>query len=273
MPSLYVVSTPIGNLEDITLRAIRTLNEVKLIAAEDTRNTRKLLSNYNIHTPLTSFHQNNTKSKLPLLINTLSEDDIALVSDAGTPTISDPGSQLIKAASESKIPVIIIPGPSSVTSGIALSGMSGDSFSFLGFLPRKKKERDKLITDVEHLQHPLVFFEAPHRLIHSLKYLKDRLGNRKISVLREMTKFFEEGFYGDINSAMDHFMNPIGEFTLVIEGNVSKNSISEQEAKLLLEDMIQSGVSLKEARESISTEHGISKKDLYRIFLDKTKTS
>lgn len=273
MPSLYVVSTPIGNLEDITLRAIRTLNEVTLIAAEDTRNTRKLLTYYDIHTPLTSFHQNNIASKLPTLINTLSEHDIALVSDAGTPIISDPGSELIKAASKNGISVISIPGPSAVTSAMALSGMAGDRFIFLGFLPRKNKERDELIRNVEHLQYPLVFFEAPHRLIRSLRYLSDKLGNRKISILREMTKFFEEGFYGDINSAIDHFINPVGEFTIVVEGNIPQETISEEQAGFLLSTMIQSGLSLKEARESISVEHGISKKTLYRIWLDSTKSS
>ena len=272
MPSLYVVSTPIGNLEDITLRAIRTLNEVALIAAEDTRNTRKLLTYYDIHTPLTSFHQNNIASKLPTLINTLSEHDIALVSAAGTPIISDPGSELIKAASKNEISVISIPGPSAVTSAVALSGMPGDRFSFLGFLPRRNKERDELIRNVEHLQHPLVFFEAPHRLIRSLRYISDELGNRKISILREMTKFFEEGFYGDINSAIDHFINPVGEFTIVIEGNIPLETISEEQAGFLLSTMIQSGLSLKEARESISIEHGISKKTLYRIWLDSTKS-
>ena len=272
MPSLYVVSTPIGNLEDITLRAIRKLNEVTLIAAEDTRNTRKLLTYYNIHTPVTSFHKNNMASKIPSLINALSENDIAIVSDAGTPIISDPGSELVNFASKNDIPIISIPGPSAVTSAIALSGMSGDRFSFLGFLPRKKRQRDEILMEIEHLRHALVFFVAPHRLIDSLEYLRDKLGNRKVTVLREMTKFFEEGFYGDITDAINYFINPIGEFTIVLEGNTSQEKISEEQARALMLNMIQSGVSVKESREYISVEHGISKKALYRIWLESTKT-
>jgi len=216
---LYVIATPIGNLEDITLRALRTLKEVSLIAAEDTRKTRRLLSAYDIHTPLTSFHEHSGKSKIEHILRVLSDDNsVALVSDAGTPGINDPGYPLIKAAIEDGIDIVPIPGPSAPIAALAVSGMASHRFTYLGFLPRKKGERRKVLSSVDHEAGTLVFFESPHRLIKTLQDLLDILGDRRIAVCREMTKVFEEVYRGRISEALEHFTKPRGEFTLVVEG-------------------------------------------------------
>ena len=168
MPTLYVVATPIGNLEDMTLRGLRVLREVSLIAAEDTRTTRKLLSHYDIHTPLTSYYDHNKDQKLPQVLQALEQGDVALVSDAGTPGISDPGLELVRAAAAAGFPVVPVPGPSSVVTALAVSGIPADRFLFLGFLPRSKGERQALLRSVAAMPFTLVIFEAPHRLQRSL---------------------------------------------------------------------------------------------------------
>ncbi|MDP6452814.1 MAG: 16S rRNA (cytidine(1402)-2'-O)-methyltransferase, partial [SAR202 cluster bacterium] len=218
MPTLYIVSTPIGNLEDITLRALRVLGEVGLIAAEDTRVTRRLLARYEIDTPLTSYHEHNKLAKIPELVSRLEEIDIALVSDAGTPGVNDPGQELVSAAAAQGYDVIGIPGPSAVTTAISLSGIAMEGFIYLGFLPRKQGQRKRLLESAVSEGRALVMFETPHRLRSALSDALSVLGDRQLAVCRELTKLYEEVFRGTISESLDHFGNPRGEFTLVISG-------------------------------------------------------
>ena len=218
MPVLYLVATPIGNLEDITLRALRVLKEVGLIAAEDTRTTRHLLDTYGIKTPLLSYHKHSNVSRLEKLLEALEEKDVALVSEAGTPGISDPGYELVAACVKRGIPVVPVPGPSAVVVAIAASGLPTDKFLYLGFLPRTGKERRRLLRSVVEEKATLVAFEAPHRFTKSVTDVLAVLGDRQIAVCRELTKMYEEIFRGRVSEAIDHFSEPRGEFTIVIQG-------------------------------------------------------
>jgi 16S rRNA (cytidine1402-2'-O)-methyltransferase len=268
MPALYVVATPIGNLEDVTLRAIRVLKEVKLIAAEDTRRTKRLLDHYGIRTPMTSYHEHNKMTKLGYLLRFLETDDLALVSEAGMPGISDPGYELVVAAARQGIRVVPIPGPSAILAAVAVSSLPTDQFTYLGFLPRKKSERIGLLERVSREPQTLVTFEAPHRLTDALKDMLEVLGDRRVAIVREMTKLHEEVFRGIISEAMGHFQQPKGEFTIVIEG-------CEKEAKPVLtaeiENEIQAlhrqGISAKEAVARLSATTGLSRKELYQAWL------
>lgn len=198
--SLYVVSTPIGNLGDITFRAIETLKKVNLIACEDTRHTRKLLSHYDIHNTLTSFYEYNKLKKLDYLLNELRNGkDIALVSDSGTPGISDPGFLIIKEAIKNNIKVIVIPGASAVISALAISGLPTDSFVFEGFLPRKKGKLKRVLSELASLERTVVFYESPHRILETLKIMSEGLGNIYVVLARELTKQFEEVLRGQLN--------------------------------------------------------------------------
>lgn len=218
VPVLYVVATPIGNLEDITLRALRVLGEVHLIAAEDTRTARKLLNRYDIKTRLTSYFEHNKKNKMPVLLETLEEQDIALISEAGTPGISDPGYELIKGAIEKGFQVVVLPGPSAVTTAMAASGLPADQFIYLGFLPRKKGEKRRLLGSVSSEPRTIVCFESPYRVVDSLQAMLEKLGERNVAVCRELTKLYEEVFRGTLSEAVIHFQKPRGEFTIVIQG-------------------------------------------------------
>ena len=218
MPVLYVIATPIGNLEDISLRALRLLQEVKLIAAEDTRTTRHLLNAHNIKTPLTSYHEHSKRAKLDYLLNYLEREDLALVSEAGMPGLSDPGYELIVAAIERGISVVPIPGASAVITALAVSGLPTDQFLYVGFLPRRKGQRQRLLSSIVDEPRTIVAFETPHRLREALSDIEESLGNRRISVCRELTKVYEEIFRGRVGQAREHFAEPRGEFTLVIEG-------------------------------------------------------
>ncbi|RLC73215.1 MAG: 16S rRNA (cytidine(1402)-2'-O)-methyltransferase [Chloroflexi bacterium] len=218
MPTLYIVATPIGNLEDVTLRALEVLRQVELIAAEDTRRTKHLLSKYEIKTPVTSYHEHNKRTKLPRLLQHLEQKDLALVSEAGMPGISDPGYELIAAAIERGFRVVPIPGPSAITTALAASGLPTRQFIYLGFLPRKRGERRKLLQQLSEEQRTLVAFESPYRLRAALEDLRDVLGERRLAIGRELTKLHEEIFYGTPSEALEHFSQPRGEFTLVIEG-------------------------------------------------------
>jgi 16S rRNA (cytidine1402-2'-O)-methyltransferase len=218
VPVLYVVATPIGNLEDITLRALRVLGEVQLIAAEDTRTARKLLNRYNINTRLTSYFEHNKRMKMPVLLQTLEDSDIALISEAGTPGISDPGYELIKAAIEKGIQVVSLPGSSAVTTALSSSGLPADQFVYLGFLPRKKGEKRTLLASLSDEPRSLVCFESPYRVIDSLAAMLEVLGDRNVAVCREMTKLHEEIYRGILSDAVKHFQKPRGEFTIVISG-------------------------------------------------------
>jgi len=215
---LYVVATPIGNLEDITLRALRVLGEVQLIAAEDTRTARKLLNRYDIKTRLTSYYEHNKENKMPVLLEMLEEQDIALISEAGMPGISDPGYELIKGAIGKGYQVVVLPGPSAVTTAVAASGLPADQFIYLGFLPRKKGEKRRLLGSVSSEPRTIVCFESPHRVGDSLSAMLETLGDRNIAVCREMTKLHEEVYRGLLSMAAKHFQKPRGEFTIVIQG-------------------------------------------------------
>lgn len=271
MPTLYLVATPIGNLEDISLRAIRILGEVKLIAAEDTRRTRHLLSAYKIKTPLTSYHEHNRKSKLPYLLNCLEQEDIALVSEAGMPGISDPGYDLVLAAIERGISIIAVPGPSVLPTALAVSGLPTNQFIYLGFLPRKKGERKRLIESIATEPRTIVAFEAPHRLLQSLNDLEEILGDRRITICRELTKIHEEVFRETISQAIAHFSQPKGEFTLVIAGYHRRRNekklidffIKEELHRLRCE-----GVTAREAVAQLAGTTHLPKKVLYKAWLD-----
>ena len=274
MPNLYVVATPIGNLEDISLRALRVLREVSLIAAEDTRKTKRLLNAYDIQTPMTSYHEHNEKAKLDYLLNCLKEGDVALVSEAGMPGVSDPGYGLIRAANENGIPVIPVPGPSAVITALVVSGLPTDRFLYLGFLPRRASARMQALKSVAAETGTLVILEAPHRLHQTLKDLHTALGDRQLAVCRELTKLHEEVFRGTISQAVARFTEPRGEFTLVIEGkrDAGQRKLSKDIVKQL-GDMYQRGVKAKEAIASAAAETGLSRRELYRAWLKLGRSS
>lgn len=267
MPSLYIVSTPIGNLEDITLRALRILEEAHLIAAEDTRKTRKLLARYDIHTPLTSYHEHNKLQKIPSIIKSLKEGDVALVSDAGTPAISDPGIELVQAAISNGFTVSPIPGPSAVITALGIAGISANNFLFLGFLPRSKGQRHKILLSVSALPYTLVLFEAPHRLQQTLADLYDTLGDRTVVAVREATKIHEEVFRGTVSQCQAHFTQPRGEFTLVLDTKLLLSKHSKPDAEDRLRSLLRDGTSSREARNHVAAETGLSRRHVYKVWL------
>ncbi len=268
MLTLYVVATPIGNLEDISLRALRILREVKLIAAEDTRKTKRLLVTYDIKTPMTSYHEHNKRSKLDYILGRLEDGDVALVSEAGMPGMSDPGYELITAAHQRGIPVVPIPGPSAVVTALVISGLPTDRFVYIGFLPHKANARQRLLESVAHEYGTIVALESPHRLLATLNAILLILGDRKIAICRELTKIHEEVFRGTISQAIKHFTRPRGEFTLVIEGKREKDKPQlTEDIERQLHYMYQSGVTAKEAIAKISGETGLPRKELYRAWL------
>ncbi|GAI71211.1 unnamed protein product [marine sediment metagenome] len=268
MPTLYVVATPIGNLDDISLRALRTLREVKLIAAEDTRKTKRLLITYDIKTPVTSYHEHNKWTKLGYILNRLEGEDVALVSNAGMPGISDPGYELIVAANQRGISVVPIPGPSVVITALVISGLPTDRFSYIGFLPRKVGARRRLLESIADEQGTIVALESPHRLLAALNDILLVLGDRRVAVCRELTKIYEEVFRGTISQAIEHFTEPRGEFTLVIEGKKERDKPQlTEDIERQLHHMRLSGVAAKEAIAKVAGETGLSKKELYRAWL------
>ena len=274
MATLYIVATPIGNLEDITLRALRVLREVGLIAAEDTRVTRKLLTRHGISTRLTSFHEHTTQSKLDSLVATLAESDVALVSDAGMPGISDPGQALVRAAAMAGIPVVTVPGPSALSAAIAVSGLPASRITYVGFLPRRQSQRKRMLQTLSSAPGVLVAFEAPHRLLGTLSTILETLGDRQIAACREMTKIHEEVFRGSISEAIAHFNNPKGEFTLVIAGSEgSEAPASDEEALALASRLRAEGVRAQEAVAAVAAATGLPRRKAYRIWLDSATPS
>ena len=274
MPTLYVVATPIGNLEDITLRALRVLGEVGLIAAEDTRVTRRLLTRYDIETPLTSYHEHNKQAKIPELLTRLQDTDIALVSDAGTPGVNDPGQELVSAAASEGYQVIGIPGASALTTAVAVSGIAMDGFVYLGFLPRKSGDRKRLLESVVSERRALVAFEAPHRLRSALRDALSVLGDREIAVCRELTKLYEETFRGTISEALEHFENPRGEFTLVISGGTpADEDAPKTDPRPMLEELHRQRVTARDAVAQTSEATGLGRRELYRIWVELTRES
>jgi 16S rRNA (cytidine1402-2'-O)-methyltransferase len=267
--TLYLVSTPIGNLEDITLRALRILRAVSLIAAEDTRTTRKLLSHYDIHTPLTSYNEHNRRAKTPRLLGALAEGDVALVSEAGTPAMSDPGQHLVAAAWEAGVRVVPVPGPSVLTAALSASGLSTRRFLYLGFLPRQPGPLRRLLRSVRDAPETLVAFEAPHRLRTTLTILREELGDRRAAICRELTKVHEEVFRGRLPEAEEHFLEPRGEFTLVVEGCSKETGSVEVPADLPAEiqRLRAAGVPAREALPALSVRFGLPRRQLYRLWL------
>jgi len=269
MPTLYVVATPIGNLEDITLRATRLLKEVSLIAAEDTRHTLKLLNAFDIKTPLTSYYEHNKLTKLDYVLEKLEQGDVALVSDAGTPGIADPGSELIAAAIERGFRVEAVPGPSAVMAALAVSGLPTAEFRFMAFLPRKVSDRRVAIEKLSADSATLVFLEAPHRLMVTLEALLKGLGDRRVAVCRELTKIHEEVFRGNISGALAHFLEPRGEFVLVIEGSkqIEVVPVIDQSIEDQLGKFKQLGIPAKQATTDLAAKTGISRRELYQAWL------
>ena len=269
MPVLYLVGTPIGNLEDMTLRAIRILREVALVAAEDTRTARVLFSRYEIKTPLTSYHEQGSATKAPRLLRRLAEHDIALITEAGMPGVSDPGYALVRAALEQGFRVEVVPGPSAVTAALAVSGLPSDQFIFLGFLPRSAGQRRRLLTSTVDEPRTLVALEAPHRIKASLEELASVFGERQLAVCRELTKLHEEVFRGTAQQAAEHFQQPRGEFTLVIEGcSDLPEPVPDAEVIVQLRKLRQAGLRAKQAVAQVTRETGNRRREVYRLWVE-----
>ena len=279
--TLYLVATPIGNLEDITLRALRILREADIIAAEDTRQTLKLLNHFGIRNTLVSYYEHNKAEKGNYLISRLLEGkNVALVSDAGTPGISDPGEDLVRLAVSKGIPVTMVPGPAAVIAGVVLSGLPSGRFVFEGFLPMNKRVRRERLGSISRETRTMVFYEAPHKLIHTLKDLRDLLGNRRIAIARELTKKFEEVWRTTLDEAIARYGNepPKGEFVIILEG-ADEHGLHEEEIKSWEEVSIEehvrmymdSGLDRKEAMKKVSEDRGISKRDVYNSLLGKDR--
>lgn len=270
MPVLYLIGTPIGNLEDISLRALRLLKEVNLIAAEDTRVTGRLLRHFDISTPLVSFHEFSGHKHVDKLIAKLAAGDVALVSDAGMPGLSDPGYRLVKAAIDAGYRIIPVPGPSAVIAALVSSGLPADRYLFLGFLPRQQKARRAALQTVANLPFTLVFYEAPHRLLNLLQDIISTLGDRDLCVARELTKMFEETWRGSASEAIGHFRQGQirGEITLVVSGASADQTIwGEAEVLAELKNQLASGATKKTAVAKVVELSGWHKRDVYRLTL------
>ena len=268
--TLYVVATPIGNLEDITLRALRVLKEVDVIAAEDTRHTQILLNHYGIRTPLTSYHEHNEKTKARQLMSRLERgEQIALVSDAGTPAISDPGYRLAVEAIQGRIPVIPIPGASALTAVLSAGGLPTDRFVFDGFLPAKKQERRARLRALSSETGTLVIYEAPHRLTETLNDLAEILGDREIVLAREVSKVHEEFLRGRLTEVAKQVAGREikGELTLLIGGSRGQSEVSQEQIEEEIRKLKDDGLRVKEIAEILGEKYGYSKKEIYRLAL------
>ena len=268
MGSLYLVATPIGNLEDLSPRGLRTLREVRLIAAEDTRVTRKLLAHFDLHTPLTSYFEHNKLAKLDSILSALEQGDVALVSDAGTPAINDPGYELVRAALQAGHAVCPIPGPSAPLAALAGSGLPTDAFLYLGYLPRKSSDRKAFLEQIVHLPYTLILLESPHRLLAGLADLESSLGDRQIAVGRELTKLHEEIWRGPLSAARNYFTlnEPRGEFTLVVAGKMKdeKQKWAEDQLLIAIKYGLKSGESPSALARRVAEESGWERKEIYR---------
>jgi len=270
MSTLYLVATPIGNLEDISVRALRILREVRLIAAEDTRQTAKLLQRYDIHTRSLSYYEHNKLVRLEQVLEVLQEGDVALVSDAGTPALNDPGYELVRAALAAGHEVSPIPGACAPIAALVASGLPTDSFLYLGYLPRKAVERQRLLTQVSSLPYTLIFLEAPHRLLASLQDLQAELGDRQIAVGRELTKLYEEIFRGSLSEACKHFTKhaPRGEFTLVLAGNITQTERwTEERLNAELQVQLTKGEPTSQLAARFARPSGWSRREIYQHLL------
>lgn len=271
---LYICPTPIGNLEDITLRTLRVLEEVNIIAAEDTRRTIKLLNHFDIKAHLISYHQHNHISKGNELLDILMKgDDIALVSDAGMPCISDPGQEIIKQCIENNIKFEVLPGANAVLTALVHSGLSTDRFAFEGFLDRNKKKRRERLSKILYDDRTLVFYEAPHRIVETLKDIEKVLGNRSIAVGRELTKKFEEIIRGNVSDIIVKFAEskPKGELVIVVEGSNEIEQPKEYDNMTIEEHIrmyIDEGITKKDAVKKVSKDRGIPKRDVYSVSIE-----
>jgi 16S rRNA (cytidine1402-2'-O)-methyltransferase len=265
---LYIVSTPIGNLEDITLRGIRVLKEVDLIACEDTRVTKKLLSHYQIQKPLTSYHEHNEREKAEELLSLLEAGkSIALVSDAGTPGVSDPGYRLVSLTSEKGIEVISIPGSCAAMAALSISGLPTSGFVFLGFLPKSDKRRREYLESIQEYPQTLIFYESPNRVIETLKDIFEILGDRQVSVSREITKMFEETLREKISKVIQKLEQRErikGEFTIALDGKIKEIESSSEIIEKQLKVYREKGLSMKDTVKEVSRILGISKSKLYK---------
>lgn len=274
---LYLCATPIGNLEDITLRVLRTLKEVDLIAAEDTRNSIKLLNHFDIKTPMTSYHEYNKIDKAYVLINKMREgQNIALITDAGTPGISDPGEELAAMCCEAGIEVTSLPGPAACITALTLSGLSTRRFAFEAFLPADKKERKIILEELKNETRTIIIYEAPHRLVRTLEELRETLGNRRMTLCRELTKKHETAFHTTIENLITFYTTekPLGECVLVVEGKSHQEMKEEQQAswgKTTIEDHMkiyeEKGYSRKEAMKLVANDRGVTKRDIYQYLI------
>ena len=270
---IYLCATPIGNLEDVSLRVLRILREADIVAAEDTRHTRKLLSHYDIHTPLTSLHQHNETERIPALIEDARQGSvIAVVTDAGMPGISDPGTAISRAAREADVPVTVLPGPSAVLSALVLSGMDSERFVFEGFLPRAKAEKRERLAAIAAEERTVVLYEAPHRVEKTLKALMDACGAmRRVSVVREITKIHEEVWSGTLGEAIARAGSEEGfrgELTLVLAGAEKREPEWEMDIPAQLRQYIVEGMDKKEAVKRVARERGLPKSEVYRYSID-----
>ena len=274
---LYLCATPIGNLEDITLRVLRTLKEVDLIAARDTRNSIKLLNHFDIKTPMTSYHEYNKIDKAYVLINKMREgQNIALITDAGTPGISDPGEELAAMCCEAGIEVTSLPGPAACITALTLSGLSTRRFAFEAFLPADKKERKIILEELKNETRTIIIYEAPHRLVRTLEELREALGNRRMTLCRELTKKHETAFHTTIEALITFYTTekPLGECVLVVEGKSHQEMKEEQQAsweKTTIEDHMkiyeEKGYSRKEAMKLVANDRGVTKRDIYQYLI------
>ena len=276
MSTLFLVATPIGNLEDLSYRALRILKEVPLIAAEDTRSSQKLLKHYQIETPLTSYHDHNKEKKTDSLLNHLREKDLAMISDAGTPAINDPGYYLVKSVLKAGHQVVPVPGPSAPISALSASGLPTDQFLYLGYFPRKGQARRKMLVEIKDLPWTLVVLETPHRLIKSLIDMDEILGDREIAVARELTKLYEEITRGQISEVISHYSEkaPKGEITLVISGKTSGDRWSQDQLVEEINNQLRTGnVSPSHLAKKLAVVSGWSRRDIYDLMqgLEKRK--
>ncbi len=275
--TLYLCATPIGNLEDITLRCIRILKEADLIAAEDTRNSIKLLNHFGIKTPMTSYHEYNKAGKGHKLVERLKAgEDIALITDAGTPGVSDPGEDLVRQCREEGIPVTAVPGAAACITALTISGLPTRRFAFEAFLPADKKERQAVLKEMENETRTMVVYEAPHRLVRTLKNLKEVLGNRRIRICRELTKKHEDVFAATIEEAAAYYeqQEPRGECVIVIEGKSREELAAGERARWEemsvaehMEYYVDGGMEKKEAMKQVARDRGVGKREIYQALL------
>lgn len=274
---LYLCATPIGNLNDMTFRVLETLKEVDLIAAEDTRNSIKLLNHFDIHTPMTSYHEYNKIEKAEVLIAQMQAGkNVALITDAGTPAISDPGEVLVAMCQQAGITVTSLPGPAACITALTLSGLPTRRFCFEGFLPSDKKEKKAVLEELSGESRTMILYEAPHHLVRTLEELKEVLGDRKISICRELTKKFETVFPTTLCGALEYYEQnePRGEYVLVIQGkSLAEKREEEKEGwqQLTVEEHMahyeEQGISRKEAMKLVAKDRGVSKRDIYQQLL------